>query len=128
MNNRNTKQKQLIVDILMRDKTHPTISDIYQKVLKQDSSIGQATVYRNINKLVKKGKIIRITTPNDVDHYDGNISEHFHLFCKKCDRIIDIFDVSLVKQIEKSETNKNIKIDNYHLFFEGICQDCLMKE
>ena len=54
MEKRNTKQKEIILDIL-KDKEnmfHPSAGDLVKLVLDAYPSIGQATVYRNINKLV----------------------------------------------------------------------------
>ena len=35
MKKRNTKQKQIILETLRKDKTHPTITEIYEKVSKK---------------------------------------------------------------------------------------------
>ena len=53
MNTRNTKQKDIILDILEHNRIHPTMQEIYELAKKEDQNIGQATIYRNINKLVE---------------------------------------------------------------------------
>ena len=45
MKRRNTRQRQLILDTLVDNPTHPTIQELYQNVIKKDNTIGQATVY-----------------------------------------------------------------------------------
>ena len=52
MNIRNTKQKHIILDILNDNRIHPTIYEIYELAKQKYPSIGQATIYRNVNKLV----------------------------------------------------------------------------
>ena len=54
METRNTKQKEIILEILKEKENmfHPTAGDLVKLVLDTYPSIGQATVYRNINKLV----------------------------------------------------------------------------
>lgn len=123
MNTRNTKQKSIIFESIRNDKTHPTINQLYEKIGLIDKEIGQATVYRNINKLVEEGKVIKIPTKDMNIHYDGNTIPHSHLYCKKCNHIYDIFDdySKIVKEVEK---NSSIIIDSVSLLYEGICEDC----
>ena len=47
MKERNTRQKDIITDIMMKTKSHPTAREVCQMVKQVDSSIGQATVYRH---------------------------------------------------------------------------------
>ena len=68
MEKRNTKQKEIILDIL-KDKEnmfHPTAGDLVKLVLDSNPSIGQATVYRNINKLVDEGILLKIPTNDEI--------------------------------------------------------------
>mgnify|MGYP003312807419 CR=1 FL=1 len=125
MKERNTKQKQIILDILENNRIHPTINEIYNMAKTKYPTIGQATVYRNVNHLVEEGKLIKIpNNTNNLDHYDINTSIHSHLICRKCGRIIDVFDNDYTKLFNNFETNKSIKIDKVMIILEGICSNC----
>lgn len=124
MNTRNTRQRQIILETLQEVRSHPTISEVYQQVLLKDATIGQATVYRNVNKLVEEGLVHRISTPSDVDHYDGNCREHFHLLCKNCGKINDVVDTDLLLCLNNMDKKHSIKIDRCQVLFEGICKEC----
>lgn len=125
MKERNTKQKQIILDILENNRIHPTINEIYNMAKTKYPTIGQATVYRNVNHLVEEGKLIKIpNNTNNLDHYDINTSIHSHLICRKCGRIIDVFDNDYTKLFNSFETNKSIKIDKVMIILEGICSNC----
>ena len=69
MEKRNTKQKEIILDILSKKENmfHPTAQDLVKLVLDANPTIGQATVYRNINKLVEEGILLKIPTTNNED-------------------------------------------------------------
>lgn len=121
---RETKQMNTILSILEYDKTHPTIQEIYQKVQKIDPTIGQATVYRNVNKLVKLGKLTRIPAVDDTYHYDGNCMPHDHLFCEKCHKIYDLFENDYAEITKKVESKYSIKINKISILYEGICEEC----
>ena len=103
MKERNTKQKEDILKIIKNTKTHPTMKEIYELVKEINPTIGQATVYRNINKLTEDGNVVRILDPNNECHYDGDISQHSHFICTNCHKIIDIFDdyQKINKELEK---------------------------
>ncbi len=125
METRNTKQKQIIVEALKKNKIHPTIQELYHKVHEMDPKVGQATVYRNVSKLVDEGKIIKIPTSLGIDHYDADCNPHYHLLCTKCEKIYDIFDEDYYKLIKRVEGEYQIKIEKSTILFEGICDKCL---
>ena len=52
-----TKQRKLIVDIIMNNEFN-SCKEIYYRVIKEDPTIGMATVYRMINQL-EEMKVIR---------------------------------------------------------------------
>ena len=124
MKRRNTKQKQIILDTLRTNKTHPTISEIYEKVSKEYPKIGQATVYRNVNELSQNNQIEKIADLNGNFHYDGNPVKHIHLLCKNCNKIYDIFDFAETELIQKVSHDNEISIDKVNITLEGLCKNC----
>ncbi len=125
METRNTKQKEVVLDCLKEEKNmfHPTAQEIVELVSKENPSIGQSTVYRNINKLVDEGILIKIPT-NDSFHYDINTNNHAHFCCKKCDSIVDLHDNDYQDNIKSIESKYKVKIDDSNLVFNGVCEDC----
>lgn len=125
METRNTKQKEIILNILSceENKIHPTISELTALVLKKENSIGQATIYRNINKLVKEGKIKKVST-NNGNRYDINANLHGHLVCKNCGCIYDLYDENYKKLVAHLEEKYNIAIEDTNLLFDGVCSKC----
>ncbi len=125
MEKRNTKQKEIILDILSKKENmfHPTAGDLVKLVLKSNPTIGQATVYRNINKLVNEGILLKIPTTNNF-RYDINTHTHAHLTCKECGSVIDLYDGDYQKIVSNLESKYNVKIDDTNLIFNGLCEDC----
>lgn len=125
MNTRKTKQKEIILDILDHNRTHPTIQEIYSLAKEKNPSIGQATIYRNVNKLVEEEKVLRLPETKDEGyHYDINMAPHNHLICNSCGRIIDLFDNDYDDMLRKIEESNSIKITKSLLILEGICSKC----
>lgn len=126
MTKRNTKQKEIILDILQQHRIHPTTHEIYMHAKEKFPNIGQATVYRNINNLVQEGLLIKLPNTNSESyHYDINIKPHSHLICNCCGKIVDIFDNDYENVIKRIEKNNKLKIDNITVILEGICPKCM---
>lgn len=126
---RNTKQKEIILDILERHRTHPTIQEIYEYARKKNPNIGQATIYRNVKRLAEEGQIIKLpNSTNESFHYDININPHIHLFCHKCNKIVDIFDSDYANIIIGMEKIHNLLINKANIMLEGVCSECLKND
>ena len=104
---------------------HPTAGDLVKLVLESNPTIGQATVYRNINKLVDEGILLKIPTTNNF-RYDINTHTHAHLTCKECGSVIDLYDGDYQKIVSNLESKYNVKIDD--LVKENIELDSLAIE
>lgn len=130
MNNQKTKerltcQKKIILDYLKSVKTHPSAAAIYLNARKKLPRISSGTVYRILKNLKKKKEIQEI--PDRVSRYDGDISSHAHFICQKCRQIFDIFDLCEKCRIIKRQKLKVGKINNYQIYFYGICKNCSKK-
>ncbi|HCM13797.1 MAG TPA: transcriptional repressor, partial [Lachnospiraceae bacterium] len=56
-NRRNTKQKQLILNILKEADRPVSANEIYSKVVKELPKIAKSTIYRNIDALFNQNLI-----------------------------------------------------------------------
>jgi len=120
---RNTKQRDLILDIVNNSCCHMTAEDIYNEAIKFIPNISLGTVYRNLNNLVDLKEIKRIKMPNNIDRFDKNVI-HSHIICNKCGKIDDIFvDFDI-----KMPSNIDYDVSDYDLCFNGICKICKEKE
>ena len=116
-----TKQKQLILNIINNARQHYTAEQIFALAQKLMPSIVRATVYNNLNVLLKDNLIRKICLPNQIDCYDKILQEHDHLVCAKCGRISDIV-VSGVK--DDIERQLNGELISYSLNINYICKNC----
>ena len=120
---RNTSQKQIIKEYLNSVKTHPSAEEVYLAVQKKLPSISKATVYRILKGFKKNGSVQEIIS--DVSHFDGDISAHSHFICNKCKKVFDVFDSP--KNFKYKKNIQAGKIDNYQIYFYGICKKCQSK-
>ena len=127
MKNRNTIQKQIIMDCIKNTKTHPTAYELYEIVKEKKTNIGQATVYRTLKSMVNDNSIIVIALENGINRYDGDISPHSHLICSECEKTIDIFHHDNNNIID-IENEYGCKISNKNIIYNGVCKNCLKKK
>ena len=82
---RNSKQRQLILDAVKGRCDHPTADQIYLEVREKDEKISRGTVYRNLGLLSENGQIANVKVPA-ADRYDLRTDYHYHLVCTCCGR------------------------------------------
>ena len=120
---RNTRQKNLILEVIKNNRIHPTIYEICNLVQDIDPTIGQATIYRNVKKFLDEGKIYVVKTRNGIDRYDY-YNNHIHFECLKCGKITDIEDDNMFLLLETRVRNRKEKVIDYNISLHGYCEDC----
>ena len=81
---RNTKQKEIIKNIITNADGHYSADEIYQMALKVDNNIGRATVFRNLKALAENNEIGYLQMIDGPDCYESLKEPHYHFKCKKC--------------------------------------------
>jgi Fur family transcriptional regulator, ferric uptake regulator len=130
---RNTRQKQLILNVIRANSgRHMSAEDIYELVKQSDKDIGIATVYRNIKTLEEDGVLLKAQfNERDGAKYEMCLQvgdhTHHHLICMQCGAVYDVED-DLLDKIEKLVSSKRgFKILDHRLNFYGICRECQEK-
>ena len=114
-----SKQRASIKEYLLHTKEHPTADTVYLHIKEEFPHISLGTVYRNLNLLTDTGDIIKITTPNGGDRFDGCTRPHYHIVCSTCGEVYDL---------ELGEEQHFVgSIDSHTALFYGTCPEC-MKE
>lgn len=120
---RNTRQRQLVLDAVRARCDHPSADQIYLDVRAIDDRISRGTVYRNLKVLVVQGEILQVKLPN-IDRYEGQVDKHYHIICTGCGAVCDIplpYHGELDKQAAK---RTGYKIKRHRAIFEGLCPEC----
>jgi len=123
-----TKPRRLILEELKKSKNHPSADQVWEKVKKKLPRISLATVYRNLELLADNELIVRLDFPNQPRRYDGDTSDHCHIFCVECGRIDDIFYRYQPRLVSKICEESGYKIIGYRLHILGICPECQKKK
>ena len=123
-----SRQRESIKANLMSRHDHPTADALYASIREEFPNISLGTVYRNLNLLVETGEILKLTCGNGPDHYDGNVTPHYHFVCRDCGQVYDM------ELDEMADLNTSVqaaapgKIDSHSILFYGRCYSCMEKE
>jgi len=124
-NYRMTNQRRVILDELRKMHSHPTADELYRVVRRIIPHISLGTVYRNLEVLSEMGCIKKIELGGNQKRFDGNVEEHYHVRCVKCNRIIDV-PKSTIKALDYScELENGGKILGCTIHFYGLCERCI---
>ncbi len=122
---KSSKQRDGIYSLFGKKNYHPTVDDLYDIIKKDFPNISLATVYRNLDQLTQMGKILKIDIPNQPARYDGNIEEHYHIRCKDCGYIEDVWlDFDLSDKLNPKKAFPNFELVEYDINFIGTCSKC----
>lgn len=126
MQNRNSSQRKIILEIMKENYLHPTADQIFEKARKIDDHISRGTVYRNLALLSENGEILKISTPYGPDHYDCIITEHYHFCCSKCNKMYDIPSSARIEVEEavRELESKGFSIRSSNFSLSGFCPEC----
>ncbi|MEW5923436.1 MAG: transcriptional repressor [Candidatus Zixiibacteriota bacterium] len=125
---RMTDQRRVILDELRSTKSHPTADELYRTVRKRLPRISLGTVYRNLDILTKAGLIQKLDFGAGQSRYDADLSDHYHLRCVDCNRIVDVMGLPRLEYDNNILSESAFEIIGHSLEFLGICPDCRSKQ
>ena len=121
---RDTKQRRMIYEAVLRRSDHPDADQIYLDVNAIDRKISKATVYRNLRVLSENGLIAHVRMPG-ADRYDLTLKRHYHMICAICGRVTDA-PINYAEENDRLlESKTGFRITRHQTIFEGICPECL---
>ncbi len=124
---RNTKQRQVLLDELRKLKTHPTASELHAVLREKLPRISLGTVYRNLELLASRGDIQKLEIAGGEARFDGDIGRHYHVRCKDCGKVGDVYDFPSDLSVLDVERLGDYQIIGYWLEFKGLCPECQRK-
>lgn len=119
-----SRQREAIKEFLFKRKDHPTADTVYMEVRKEFPNISLGTVYRNLTLLADMGEIARINVGDGVDHFDPDVSLHYHFICKACGCVQDLGLENITRINEMASEHFDGDIAGSVTYFYGICGKC----
>lgn len=131
--NYKTKQQDGVLKYLNENAgAHVTAEDIRENARNGDSQISLATVYRQLDKLVEQGLVIKYETdkgsPACFEYIDPNLDinpdKEFHCRCISCGALIHIRCREISGIEDHLLKEHHFLIDPKRTVFYGHCENC----
>lgn len=121
----NTKQKDLIFEIIKKQKKEFTIKDIYNDV---KDKTGLTTIYRLVDKLVDDKILSKTIGRDNITYYQYlgscNHENHIYLKCNKCGEMTHL-KCDCIEDLNNHIFNEHhFKTSKDHIIINGICSKC----
>ena len=125
-NLRMTPQRELILTEFLEMKGHFTIEDLFSNVIKKSSTLGIATLSRNMILMVEAGLAIEHKFNNGKTTFEHRYGtrHHDHLICVSCNKIEE-FESPMIEKLQNETANEHkFFLQSHKMELYGICRTC----
>jgi Fur family ferric uptake transcriptional regulator len=124
---RMSRQRALILVAFLNKEGHFTTEEFLTYIKTIDSSIGQATVYRNLRHLANAGLARELDLGNGIKTYEHKYGHdhHDHIICTKCGKSAEVYNRRIEMLQEKMAEEHGYKLTSHKLYLYGTCPDCM---
>jgi Fe2+ or Zn2+ uptake regulation protein len=123
-----TPQRRVILELLTADDSHPTVDDVYQRVLAVMPDVSRTTVYNTFRELTDLGELVPVRDLSEGgQRYDTNNDMHHHLYCVACHQLLDV-DRDFEGITLPPEDASGYQVLSRQVTFYGLCPDCQAAE
>ncbi|WP_085521599.1 peroxide-responsive transcriptional repressor PerR [Tuberibacillus sp. Marseille-P3662] len=119
-----TPQRHAILEYLITSMTHPTADDIYKALESKFPNMSVATVYNNLRVFKKSGLVKELTYGDSSSRFDYASSDHYHVICNTCGKIVDFHYPGLDEVEHLAEHVTGFNIGKHRMEVYGVCPDC----
>ena len=133
----NTKQRDVLIEYFKTiPETHVTAGEVTRVLIEKGESIGQATVYRQLGRLVGEGVLKKYLIDGnspacfeyvgDAKYVTDGIC--FHCKCEVCGSLLHVNGETLTGLKEHLLDHHGFQMDPLRTVFYGICEECARKQ
>ena len=116
-----TDQRKIIAKVMSEANDHPDVDELYNRVLKIDSKISIATVYRTVKLFEEFGILAKHEFKGGKARYEQlNESHHDHLIDIKSGEIIEFVDQEIEKLQKKVAEKYGYDLVDHKLELYGV--------
>jgi len=121
---RMTPQRHAILEYLLSTMSHPTADEIYKALEKDFPNMSVATIYNNLRLFKEAGLVRELTYGDASSRFDANMSDHYHIICRRCGKITDFEYPPLIEVEEEAARKTGFRVDSHRMEVYGLCAEC----
>ncbi len=123
---KNTRQRAAVSAFLGGQDTFRSAQDIHADLRRQGESIGLATVYRTLQRMVEDGEVDVLRAEDGEQSFRrcGATHHHHHLVCRVCGKTVEVQDRPVARWARDiAEEHGFVDVEHQVEVF-GVCADC----
>jgi len=124
---KNTPERRQILEAVFSMHNHFEVDELLIKMRQTyKKRVSKATIYRSLPLLVECGLIREAIFMDKHTHYEHIFghSEHEHIVCINCRKIVEFADKSLQLALEEVAEKYNFRKLSHKLEIDGLCEEC----
>ena len=121
-----TRQRLAIIEVLSRNRSHPSAIRILKTVRRKVPSVSLSTIYYTLDLFKKDGSIKELDFYDRENRYESNVSHHLDLVCLGCGKIVDYAE-QIPIPIERVEKKTGFAVNRIRYEYYGYCKNCSRK-
>ncbi len=122
---RHTRGRRDLVQHIFSYHDHFTADDLVFDVKQKKIVVSRATIYRTLELLVESGLLRKLRfADRDAYEHDYGYPEHDHLYCTKCNKIVEFHNEELVALRERVSREQHFRATAHRFVITGLCESC----
>ncbi len=121
-----TRQGLAVERVLTEADTFMSAQDIHAALRERHDSVGLATVYRHLQRMLDAGTIDSVKGGDDEQVYRlcGSVRHHHHLVCRSCRRSTELESAEVERWAERQASQLGYTDVEHTVEIFGICEAC----
>jgi Fur family transcriptional regulator, ferric uptake regulator len=129
MNLKVTAPRILILQTIEKGNSHMTAQEVFERAQKQDATLGFATVYRFLRKMVESQIVTEVRMGGLPARYELTpLNHHDHLTCTHCGKIEEFENLEIENLQLIEARSRGFRLTHHVLELYGVCSDCQRRE
>ncbi|MEO6867744.1 MAG: transcriptional repressor [Gaiellales bacterium] len=121
---RATSQRMLVLTELMRTKQDATAQELHTQLRRAAPSLGLATVYRTLGKLVEAGVLDALQHGHGTCYRWCAPGHHHHLTCVRCHSVVELHDCGVGAWADEIGATHGFTQVRHMVELSGLCASC----
>lgn len=129
MAQRNTWQRERVREALADSDGFVSAQDLHA-LIRDETGIGLATVYRTLANFAKSGEADSLQSPDGENLFRAcaTSGHHHHLICRRCGRTVEIEAAAVEEWARETATQHGFRDAQHVVDIFGICAECAAKQ
>ena len=124
---RNTEQRRILLDEVFSVHEHFDADQLMERLPRKGNPgyVSRPTVYRTLSEFVDAGLLRKFELEGrSVYEHDYGYPQHDHLYCTKCQQLIEFQDPRLTEIRKQVSADHRFDARSHRMIISGVCESC----